>query len=123
MPVCKFKSGLEQKLARQLEQLGVSYAYELHSYDYEQVRKYTPDFFLPNGIIIEAKGKFTPEDRRKHLDIKRQYPELDIRFVFQRNNFIRKGSKIKYSDWAIKHDYQYSIGQVPEKWIKEKKKG
>ena len=29
-------------------------------------RTYTPDFVLPNGIVVETKGRFTLEDRKKH---------------------------------------------------------
>ena len=32
---------------------------------------YTPDFVLPNGVIIETKGRFVAADRRKHLEIKK----------------------------------------------------
>ena len=117
----KFKSRFEEWISYQLEQAGIAYEYELETYTYTQTRRYTPDFFIPNGVIIEAKGKFTSDDRRKHLAIKQHYPELDIRFVFQRNNWLRKGSKTKYSDWAKKHDYEFSIGEVPRKWLRKKR--
>ena len=42
----------------------------------ESVHTYTPDFILPNGILIEAKGLFETADRKKHLLIKKQYPQL-----------------------------------------------
>ena len=62
--------------------------YECMKVEWEDLayRTYTPDFLLPNGIIIETKGRFTPEDRRKHLLIKKQHPDLDIRFVFSTVN-------------------------------------
>ena len=59
-----------------------------------------PDFFLPNGVIIEAKGFFKPSDRRKMLAVKEAHPELDIRFVFMRDNTLSKSSKTTYSMWA-----------------------
>ena len=43
---------------------------------------YNPDFKLPNGIFVETKGRFVAADRKKHLLVKQQNPELDIRFVF-----------------------------------------
>jgi hypothetical protein len=112
-----YKSKFEQKIAKQLEDRGIKFDYEYASYGYILNKKYTPDFFLPNGIIIETKGKFTSEDRRKHLAIKARYPELNIRFVFMRDNPIHKGSKVRYSDWAKSQGYQYAIGEVPEEWI------
>lgn len=85
--------------------------------------KYTPDFVLPNGIIIEAKGLFEREDRQKHLLIKMQYPDLDIRFVFQTPNLkLYKGSKTTYADWAEKNGFKYSTRQIPDAWFREAKK-
>ena len=53
----KFRSGLEEEIAKQLTDLGVSYDYETLTILYkkpEQQSRYTPDFTLPNGIIIEG---------------------------------------------------------------------
>src|SRR3546814_6931922 len=64
---------------------------------------YTPDLILKNGIIVETKGIFDVDDRRKHELIKAQHPGLDIRFVFSRSKSpIRKGSKTTYADWCAK---------------------
>lgn len=114
-----YKSGFEKKLAKQLEERGIDFRYEHEKYEYVLVKEYTPDFFLPNGIIVEAKGKFTSEDRRKHLCVKQQHPHLDIRLVFMRNNKLRKNSKTTYSMWAEKNDYEWAIGGIPESWLKE----
>lgn len=81
---------------------------------------YTPDFVLPNGIIIEAKGLFEREDRQKHLLIKEQYPNLDIRFVFQNPKLkLYKGSKTTYGDWADKNGFLWSTRQIPDNWLRE----
>ena len=32
----------------------------MEKFDYVTKSKYTPDFFLPNGVILEAKGFFKP---------------------------------------------------------------
>jgi hypothetical protein len=50
-----------------------------------RIHRYRPDFTLPNGIIIEGKGIFEAADREKHLLLKEQRPDLDIRFVFSRS--------------------------------------
>ena len=82
-------------------------------------RKYTPDFFLPNGVIVETKGLFTAADRRKHLEVKRQHPELDIRFVFSSSKSkINKGSKTTYGMWCEKYGYQYADRDIPKDWFK-----
>ena len=43
------------------------------------------------------------KDRRKHLAIQKQHPELDIRFVFSNAQAkLYKGSKTRYSGWCEK---------------------
>ena len=86
----------------------------------ESVHVYTPDFKLPNKIIIESKGRFVSEDRKKHLLVKQQRPDLDIRFVFSNSKAkISKGSKTSYADWCIKHGFLYADKLIPEEWINE----
>lgn len=117
-----FRSGLEEKVGEQLKKLfgSVEYETEKIKYTLNEVRTYTPDFLTPNGIIIETKGRFTPDDRKKHLLIKEQYPDLDIRFVFSNsNNKIRKGSKTSYADWCDKNGFQHANKLIPEEWLKE----
>jgi hypothetical protein len=117
-----FRSGLEEKVGEQLKKLygSVEYETEKIKYTINEVRTYTPDFKLPNGIIIETKGRFTPDDRKKHLLIKEQYPDLDIRFVFSNsNNKIRKGSKTSYADWCSKNGFLFADKLIPEEWLRE----
>ena len=86
-------------------------------------RTYTPDFILPNGIIVESKGRFTADDRRKHLAVKAQHPELDIRFVFTNpNSKLATGAKTSYGQWCDKHGYKYAAKLIPTEWLKEKGK-
>tara|TARA_R110001606_G_scaffold60362_2_gene142301 strand:+ start:1387 stop:1647 length:261 start_codon:yes stop_codon:yes gene_type:complete len=84
-----------------------------------ETRTYTPDFELPNGIIIESKGRFVSADRKKHLKVKEQYPKLDIRFVFSNSRGkINKGSKTTYAMWCDKYGFKYADKEIPEKWLK-----
>lgn len=122
-----YNSGFEEKVAKQLkEYYGKKVDYETETISYkipETNHHYTPDFILPNGIIIETKGRFTAIDRRKHILIKKQHPELDIRFVFSRlEKRISKGSKTTYKSWCIKNGFKYAEKTVPEKWLKRKGK-
>ena len=66
-PTSKYRSGFEQTLANQLQRSGVAFEYETVKLEYQKIATYTPDFILPNGIIIEAKGVWTVEDRTKYL--------------------------------------------------------
>lgn len=117
-----YRSGLEEKISDQLKSLGVPVQYESFKIQYEvhETRSYTPDWKLPNGIIVESKGRLVLEDRKKHLLIKKQYPDLDIRFVFSNSKAkIRKGSPTSYGDWCKKNGFLYADKLIPEEWIKE----
>jgi len=116
-----YRSGLEDRISEQLKSLSVPFKYEEFKIKYEvhENRTYTPDFELPNGIIIESKGRFVAADRKKHLLVKKQHPELDIRFVFSNSRAkINKGSKTTYGDWCDKHGFIYSDKRIPDEWLK-----
>ncbi len=119
-----FRSGLEQDNAKLLDAHGVAYTYEKDKISYiAKPKTYTPDFVLGNGIIIETKGRFMPSDRTKHLLIKDQHPELDIRFVFSNSKTkLSKRSKTTYGDWCERHGFQYTDRLIPLKWTKEKRR-
>lgn len=118
-----YRSGLEEKIALQLEKLGVQYEYEKHKITYTvpvSTHRYTPDF-LVNGMFIETKGIFTREDRQKHLYIQEQYPELDIRIVFSNASAkLYKGSKTTYGDWCTKNGILWANKSIPMEWLTEK---
>jgi hypothetical protein len=119
-----YRSKLEERIAAHLEALGVNYRYEKRKVEYTvpaRSTRYTPDFELDNGILIEGKGLFEAKDRQKHLLIKDQHPELDIRFVFQNSNQkLYKGSPTSYAEWCRKHGFKFADKLVPIEWIKEK---
>lgn len=117
-----YRSGLEQTMATNLAERGITFTYEEEKIKWldSKVRTYTPDFVLENGIIIETKGRFVSADRRKHKEVKKQYPDLDIRFVFSNSRAkLYKGAKGSYGDWCDKNNILYADWIVPEEWIKE----
>lgn len=118
-----YRSGLEDRIALQLEELKVPKVYEQYRIPYTvpaSKHNYTPDFILPNNIIVEAKGIFEASDRQKHLLIKKQYPNLDIRFVFSNvKTKIYPGSKTTVADWCNKHGFKYANREIPASWFKE----
>jgi hypothetical protein len=118
-----YRSKFEENVAKALERKNVLFRYETLKIHYQKKRSvYTPDFLLPNGIIVETKGRFVASDRAKHLAVKTQNPEYDIRFVFERNLTLSKVSKTTYTAWCDKHGFKWSIKEIPDEWIKEKKK-
>src|SRR3546814_10940668 len=108
---------------RDLDERGVPYRYEEVKVRYDKPatsHTYTPDLILKNGIIVETKGIFDVDDRRKHELIKAQHPGLDIRFVFSRSKSpIRKGSKTTYADWCAKRGIPFADKLVPQEWAEE----
>lgn len=120
----RYRSRFEQRVAEALEKHKVAYEYESFKIEYEvpsRSAKYTPDFRLPNGIIVEAKGLWDAADRAKHLWIKAQHPNLDIRFVFQNpRNKLYRGSPTTYAMWCEKWGFKYADKEIPIHWIKER---
>lgn len=116
-----YRSGLEEIVDSTLKQRNIDGEYEKHKIKYivpATDHTYTPDFRLPNGIFVETKGRFVIEDRKKHVLIRKQHPELDIRFVFQNSkNKIRKGSPTTYADWCVKHGFMYADKTIPQEWL------
>ena len=120
-----FRSGLEDQIAAQLRAVGIPVKYEdpdsvIYYVKPAKKSRYTPDFVLPNGIIIETKGRYVTADRQKHLLIKQQHPDKDIRFVFSNSRQrISKQSKTTYAMWCEKYGFQYADKSIPEEWLKE----
>ena len=116
-----FRSGLEMTIDESLKSRGVDGEYEKHIIQYtkpETHHKYHPDFKLPNGIFVETKGRFLTDDRKKHLLIKAQNPNLDIRFLFQNSKTkISKASKTTYADWCITPGFTFADKEIPDDWL------
>ena len=121
-----YRSGLEDKISDQLKEAGVKIKYEEAKIKYvipASNHTYTPDFILPNGIIVEGKGIFDAKDRAKHLLIKKQYPHLDIRFVFSSlSTKIYSGAKTTVAQWCDKYGFKYAKKLIPTSWFTEQQK-
>ena len=116
-----YRSGLEEKIQTQLAEAKIKAQYEPGRIPYTVAPKtYTPDFILPNGIVIETKGYFLPADRTKHLAIKAQYPNIDLRFIFQNpKQRLNKTSRTTYEAWCIQHGFIYAAKWIPQTWLDE----
>lgn len=121
----KYKSKFEELFGNTLERQGISFDYEKVKLKYVTEHTYNLDFSLENGILlIETKGYFKAQDRNKHLQIKKQNPDVDIRFVFMNDGKIHKNSPTRYSDWCERHGFKYTIspmGLIPKEWVEELK--
>lgn len=116
-----YRSGLEDTIQGHLAAQGVPFEYEAFRIPYvDKPHTYTPDFLLDNGIVVETKGYFTSADRAKHLLVKQQHPDIEIRFVFQRSKTkLSKTSKTTYAMWCEKHGFQYADTHIPAAWVIE----
>ena len=123
-----YRSGLEETLSRQIAEAGLPVVYEPKadkvSYTWpERQSTYLPDFKLPKPggyFYVEAKGYWQVDDRQKHLLIRDQHPEIDIRIVFSNQNArLYKGSPTTYAQWCDKHGFEYANKSIPTEWLTE----
>ena len=122
------KSGLEEVVFTYLKKNKLSFKYEGLKITYFQpeIKKtYTPDFPIKGSFIIETKGAFNSADRKKMKLIKKQNPQLDIRFIFSNSKTkIGKKSLTTYGKWCELNDFPYHCIQstketFPNDWLKE----
>jgi predicted nuclease of restriction endonuclease-like RecB superfamily len=126
-----FRSKLELQVAIFLKYFKIPYEFESEVIPWmsePKAHKYIPDFKIKTRsgktIYIETKGRFEPEDREKHLCLKKQYPHLDIRLVFSNPHaWDRKALSRSYAKWADKHGFVWcSKSQLKKKlyeWANE----
>ena len=121
IPEYKYKSRFERRFASDLKQRRIVFDYEKHKFSYQpKIKTYTPDFYMPEfDLFVETKVFFNVADRVKHLLIKEQHPDVDIRFVFM-NPFtkINRKSSTTYASWCEEHGFQYAEERIPKELIK-----
>lgn len=96
-------------------------------FDYEPIQipyvlncNYNPDFYIKIGnFYVETKGILDAADRRKHLAVRDQHPEIDIRFVFMAADKKMSGSKTTHAAWATQKRFKFAEGKMPQEWLEE----
>lgn len=117
--VNNYRSKYEKRIAKNSSK-GVDY--ETVKLEWQPPMKvYTPDWTLPNGILVESKGRFTSQDRTKMKCVKEQHPDKDIRLLFQNASVkLSKKSKTTYAAWAEKNGFKWAEGdRIPDSWLNE----
>lgn len=116
-----FKSGFERSIDANLKSRGKKYSYETLELPYVLHGTYHPDFMINDGsTVIEAKGRLDRESRRKMIAIRKQYPDLDIRFLFQEAAKKVLGTKQSHGQWATKNGFLWAEGiEIPEEWFEQ----
>ena len=125
------RSGLELNVSILLKHLKVAYEFESETIPWvsePEKHKYTPDFKIQTSsgkiIFIETKGRFELSDRKKHLWIKKQHPDLDIRFIFSNpNTWDRKAKTRSYAKWAEANGFKWcgkaQMARAIQAWSQE----
>jgi hypothetical protein len=142
----KFDSGLERDNNKVLEKSGLTFGYndgpckidyvinqrhsscsDCGSTNVGKKHKYTADFWFYSKsgklILIETKGHpraWTGKTRAKHVAIKKQYPEVDLRFVFNNKNAkIGRGAKTTNKQWCDQQGFECESNLIPKRWLEE----
>ena len=120
----KFRSKYEKRVYCNADEGVLDYEPEDAALHYNTPARYFPDFRIRrNGILVESKGYFKPRDRSKMLRVKKQNPEADIRFLFQRanNRLTKSPNSLMYWQWAEKHGFKWAEGdKIPQEWFNER---
>jgi hypothetical protein len=141
-----FASGIERNVNEQLKKSGLDFHYEddeckfiynkklrlgkcntCDSHDVVEQHVYTCDFkFISKSgkeIWVEIKGHplaWKAETRAKHIAIKEQYPDRDLRFVFtDKEAKIKKGAKTTNSQWCKQKGFKCASRLIPKAWLEE----
>lgn len=120
-----FRSKFEDKISKNIPSIYKDkVGYESESFEYIVKHTYTPDFIITleggHKVYIEAKGYLSKDDRRKMLEVKKQNPDIDIRFLFQKaSNKIGGRSKTSYGEWCDKNGFKWVEGEeIPLEWFR-----
>lgn len=141
-----YASGLERQNGILLEKSGLEFWYEsgpcvidyttpirkgkcsqCGSHEVHSHHIYTADFAFKSKsgklILVECKGHYLAwkgETRAKHQRIKKQYPEMDLRFIFNNKNAkISKSSKTTNAQWCKRQGFECASELIPKRWLNE----
>lgn len=70
----RMDSGWEVKAAEYLDKQGIEWSYGKIVFPLDEKRSYRPDFVLADGLVIEVKGYWRPENKRKFEEWQQKYP-------------------------------------------------
>jgi hypothetical protein len=100
----------EERIVQEaLAGLSLPFQYECKKLDYVLRKKYTPDFSV-DGVHVEVKGWWPPEDRAKLKAVRLGNPDDVLVVILVRpETKISKTSKTTYAEWCDK----WGISWVP----------
>lgn len=135
----KYRSNAERRIAEWFSSNGIKFQYEVTKFPYQttvrsgeclecgatskkgkvvQHHIYTADFSFPDyPFHVEVKGRLSPSDRNKMIQVKKANPEARIYLTLLADNKLRKDKEKRYSDWCRETGYPYSIKIPLLKWF------
>ena len=111
------RNAFERRVDAEFKRLGAGARYESLQIPYNIDYVYNPDWILPNGTVVEGKGRLTPDEKRKMIAVKRCNPHLKIVFVFYDAHKKISGTKQTHAGWAEKNGFGWSHELPLEEWI------
>lgn len=99
------RSSWEANISRIFQKLGVPYEYEREAFSFDDFI-YVPDFFLPNNIIVEVKGFWDNNSRRKVVTLKKNRPEYTILPI---DSDMYESLRLKYSSQISQWEENVSV--------------
>lgn len=126
-----YKSSYEAEAARLFKENNIRFTYEERKLPYiPKPAYYKIDFTVyphkdsdEDAIIVETKGYFDQVSRAKMEQIFQQYPNLDIRMVFQNPNvLIKPSTTYAYKDWCEKRKVPHNTLEEIVAEVKKKRK-
>lgn len=124
----KYRNNYEKEFADDLTKRKLQFSYEGEKLVY--TKTYLVDFIVDcksgKKIYIETKGAFRHGDTTKYRAVRRDNPDIDLRFIFfvdkyQRSALKKKVPHTKYTheQWCIKNKFKYAVDTIPKEWVEE----
>jgi hypothetical protein len=57
--------------------------------------------------------------RTKMKAVKESNPELNIKMLFMKDNWVTGKHQHRYSEWAEKNGFGWALVKVPQSWVTE----
>jgi hypothetical protein len=113
-----YKSGFERSFAANLSSRNIQFKYENTKLPYILERNYNPDYYIvEHDFYIETKGLLDRDSKAKMVAVKKQHPEIDIRFVFMKADKRIPGTQQTHAEWADRNGFPWAEGTAPEEWF------
>lgn len=115
-----YKSGFERSFEANLRSRGIKFRYESIKVPYVLERTYNPDFEMVDyAFLIETKGLLDRDSKAKMIAVKKQNPDLDVRFVFMKADKRIPGTKETHGAWASRNGFLWAESTAPEEWFEQ----